>query len=594
MTTEIFDCEVYIDYFLVAFRDVETLEVTTFEQYPDHPLDTKALRKHMGTRRVVSFNGKRFDAPLVALAITGATCAELKAAASDIIQNNLQPWQFEQRHPCRIDPEWDHIDLFDVAPGMASLKIYAGRMHSRKLQDLPIAFDASIGVEDRAKLLDYCVNGDTIATLDLWRTLSAQIELREKMTERYGIDLRSKSDAQIAEAVIKSQVSQLIGKKVERPIIAPGTEFKYRAPDFVRFSHPALRHAFDVVTSVPFVVQRAGGVAMPKEISELKITVGGTTYQMGIGGLHSTESSVAHLAADDTLLIDRDVTSYYPSIILNCGLAPNHLGAAFLRVYRGLVDQRLAAKRAGDKVTADALKITINGTFGKLGSMWSALYSPDLLIRTTITGQLSLLMLIEMLEDYGAAVVSANTDGVVIKCPRPREIAMDAVVSAWETATGFETEETNYRALYSRDVNNYLAIKPDGKVKAKGVYAPPGLQKNPANEICNVAVARFLADGKPIEQTINECEDIRRFVTVRQVNGGCVDQTGEFLGRAARWYYSKFVDGPLRYKTNGYTVARSEGAMPLMMLPEKVPTDLDRDWYVREAHSILADIGWKS
>lgn len=592
MKTEIFDLEVYRDYFLVAFRDVDSLAVTTYEMYDGHPLDIERLRKSMATRRLVSFNGKRFDAPLVAYALTGATCGELKAAANDIIANNLQPWQFTDRHPCKIPEDWDHVDIFDVAPGMASLKIYAGRLHSKKLQDLPIDHDASIASEQREILRDYCVNGDTIATLDLWRKLQPQIALREQMTEQYGVDLRSKSDAQIAEAVIKRQVERILAKKIERPTIPAGTSFHYRPPEFISFASPVLRAALDTVTSTPFVVQAVGSVAMPKVISDLKITLGGSTYQMGIGGLHSTEKCVSHHADDETLLIDRDVASYYPAIILNCGLYPKHLGPAFLRVYRDIVQRRLDAKHAGDKVTADALKITINGTFGKLGSMWSALYSPDLLIQTTVTGQLSLLMLIEMLERGGASVVSANTDGVVIKCPCARQSDMAAAVGIWEMVTGFETEATEYRALYSRDVNNYIAIKPDGAWKAKGAYAPAALQKNPTNEICAEAVRAFLTSGRPIEQTVEQCDDVRKFLTVRQVKGGCVDQQGEYLGRAARWYYSTLVAGPLRYKVNGYTVARSEGAMPCMLLPDSVPTDLDREWYVREAYSILADIGY--
>lgn len=590
--TEIFDIEVYRDYFLVAFRDVDTLAVTTFELYDGHPLDTRALRRHVATRRLVSFNGKRFDAPLLALAITGADCAALKAGANDIINNNLQPWQFEDRHPCKIDPEWDHIDLFDVAPGMASLKIYAGRLHSIKLQDLPIEHDASISPEQREILRDYCVNGDTIATLDLWRKLLPQIQLREQMTEKYGIDLRSKSDAQIAEAVIKSEVGKLLAKKVERPIIPPGTEFRYKEPAFIAFSHPALRAALEVVTSTSFVIQKGGTVVMPKEITELKIKLGGSAYQMGIGGLHSTEKCIAHLADDETLLIDRDVASYYPSIILGCNLYPKHLGPAFLRVYRTLVQRRLDAKHSGDKVTADALKITINGSFGKLGSMWSALYSPDLLIQTTVTGQLALLMLIEMLEAAGVPVVSANTDGVVMACPKHLQPAMDATVGHWEYLTGFDTEDTHYRALYSRDVNNYIAIKPDGSWKAKGVFAAAALQKNPTSEICSEAVRKFLTTGTPIEKTIEQCTDMRKFVTVRNVKGGGVDQAGNFLGRALRWYYSTEVTGPLRYKVNGYTVARSENARPMMMLTETLPADLDRGWYIREAFSILTDVGF--
>ena len=590
MPTAIFDLEVYVDYFLVAFRDVDTLLVTTFEQYEGHPLAVKDLRRVMGTRTVVSFNGKRFDAPLIALALTGADCETLKMAANAIIGRNLQPWQFENAFPCSI-PDWDHIDLFDVAPGMASLKIYAGRLNSIKLQDLPIEHDASVSPEQRDILRDYCVNGDTVATLDLYRKLLPQIELRETMGTQYGMDLRSKSDAQIAEAVIKSEVGKLLAKKVERPLIPQGTEFHYRAPSFIAFKHPALLAALEVVTTVPFIVGNGGSVMMPKEISGLKIKLGGSTYKMGIGGLHSTESCVTHLADDDTLLIDRDVASYYPSIILNCGLYPKHLGPAFLKVYRTLVQRRLDAKHSGDKVTADALKITINGSFGKLGSMWSALYSPDLLIQTTLTGQLALLMLIEMLEDVGAPVVSGNTDGIVIKCPRHLELGMDAAVAVWEDRTQFETEDTHYRALHSRDVNNYVAIKAGGGWKAKGAYAPAGLAKNPTNEICSEAVRSYLEVGTDIEQTIMQCSDVRKFVTVRQVKGGGVDQAGNFLGRALRWYYSTEAEGPLRYKVNGYTVARSECARPLMNLTDTVPADLDRQWYIREAYNILGDVG---
>lgn len=590
--TKIFDLEVYRNYFLAAFRDVDTGAVRTFEMYEGQDLDRKLLRKMMGAFRLVSFNGKRFDAPIVAYALEGATCAELKELADTIINRNLQPWQVAGQFGFDIPEDWDHIDIFDVAPGMASLKIYAGRLHSRKLQDLPIHPDDDITPEQREILRDYCVEGDTVATLDLWNKLQPQIALRESMTAEYGIDLRSKSDAQIAEAVIRSKVSQRLKEKIERPVIAPGTLYQYKAPAWLKFQTDVLRDALELTTSVEFCVSDSGAMQMPKELSTLKIALGSSTYQMGIGGLHSTESCVSHWADADTVIIDRDVASYYPAIILGCRLYPRHLGEAFLHVYREIVDRRLAAKRSGDKVTADSLKITINGSFGKLGSKWSTLYSPDLLIQTTVTGQLALLMLIESLELAGAPVVSANTDGVVIKCPRDRIAAMDECVAQWEKVTGFETEATEYRALYSRDVNNYIAVKPDGSAKMKGVFAPATLQKNPVNEICAESVVRFLKGGPSIEDTIAQCSDIRKFVTVRQVKGGGIDQAGNYLGRAVRWYYSTAESEPLRYKVNGYKIPRSEGARPLMQLPDEVPADLDREWYVTEAYQILTSIGF--
>lgn len=241
------------------------------------------------------------------------------------------------------------------------------------------------------------------------------------------------------------------------------------------------------------------------------------------------------------------------------------------------------------RVETESKKIQINGSFGKFGSPYSKLYSPTLLIQTTVTGQLSLLMLIEQLESEGIPVVSANTDGIVIKCPRDKIALMELIVLEWEVATGFETEATEYLALYSRDVNNYVAIKPDG-FKVKGVYAPAALQKNPTNEIVTKAVIEFLQKGIPVEQTIHGCTDITKFVSVRTVKGGAV-KDGAYLGKAVRWYYALGELGTINYKVNGYTVPRTEGAKPLMDLPEAFPDDVDLDWYIAEAQSILRDIG---
>lgn len=584
--TLIFDIEIYSNYLLVSFLNADTGNVRHLEAFDGKALDTPTLRLILQRYRLVSFNGNNFDMPLIGAALAGAGVAEIKRIANKIILNNMKHWQLD------IDlPECDHIDLIEVAPGMASLKIYGGRLHAPKLQDLPIPPEASIAPEQRALLRQYCEN-DLRTTLALFRKLEPQLALRETMSAEYGIDLRSKSDAQIAEAVIRHEVEKRMGVKLKKqePFRLAGETFKYKAPAFIEFRSAILQGVLRTVTTAEFTIASNGTVQMPKPIAELKIQISTGTYQMGIGGLHSTEKSVAHFADKDHALVDRDVASYYPAIILNCGLKPQHMGEHFTQVYRGIVQRRLAAKHAGDKVTADSLKITINGSFGKFGSPYSALYSPVLLIQTTVTGQLALLMLIEALESEGIEVVSANTDGIVIRCPRAKLALMDYIVWEWEHATGFETEATEYRALYSRDVNNYIAIKPDNSFKLKGVFAPAALQKNPANEICTGAVVKYLIDGTPLEQTIHACQDICKFVTIRTVKGGAV-KDGEYLGKAVRWYYATGETGTINYKLNGYTVARSEGARPLMDLPDTFPADVNYAWYIAEARSLLADIG---
>lgn len=586
--TLIFDTEVYRDYFLLKFMNAETGNERDFEMYTGQPLDRVTIRKILQQYRLVSFNGNNFDLPIIAVALSGADNAGIKRVSDKIIKNNYKHWQLG------IDlPKVDHIDIIEVAPGIASLKIYGGRLHFPKMQDLPIDPDDSITPELRPLMRQYCGN-DCRTTLALFNKLAGQISLREQMSAQYGVDLRSKSDAQIAEAVIRHEVEKMTGRRLpkEDPFRLGGKSFKYKTPGFIQFSSEMMRSTLAVVEAAEFQIGGNGVVTMPKEIGALKIRIGGSVYQMGIGGLHSTEKSTAHRADDDHVLIDRDVASYYPRIILNCGLKPANMGDHFTHVYNSIVERRLAAKHAGDKVTADSLKITINGSFGKFGSPYSILYSPTLLIQTTVTGQLSLLMLIEMLEAEGINVVSANTDGIVIKCRRDKLDLLDFIVWEWEAATGFETEETRYRALYSRDVNNYVAIKPDGSVKLKGVYAPAGLQKNATNAIVSDAVVAFLRDGVHVSNTILDCQDITKFVTIRSVKGGAVWR-GEPLGKAVRWYYSTGVDPEetINYKVNGYKVPRTEGARPCMELPAEFPDDVNHEWYINEAMEVLKEIG---
>ena len=234
----------------------------------------------------------------------------------------------------------------------------------------------------------------------------------------------------------------------------------------------------------------------------------------------------------------------------------------------------------------------MNGSFGKFGSKWSILYSPELLIQVTLTGQLALLMLIEAIELAGIAVVSGNTDGIVIRCPRRQAELLNSVVADWEARTGLNTEETEYRAIYSRDVNNYIALKPDGSFKVKGAFAFDGLHKNPSNMICNDAVLNYLTLNLDVEDTVMACDDVRRFVTIRQVKGGGVTDHGEYLGKAVRWYYSnERPAGCIRYQSNGNLVAGSEGCRPLMTLPLGLPDDIDHTWYIDNAKAMLADIG---
>ena len=341
--TTILDCEVYKDYFLAQFLETSTGKIISFEQFDGQPLDVDRLGRFLRQYRLVTFNGANFDLPVLAVALTGADCARIKQACDAIINRGYKSWQFEQAWGIKI-PRTDHIDLIEVAPGIASLKIYGGRLGCPKMQDLPIPPESSIPPEMHGILREYCAN-DLTTTLALYNKLKPQIDLRESMGKEYDIDLRSKSDAQIAEAVISHEVERIAGWKIERPQVPPGTVYKYRVPSFIYFTSAPLQAKLREILDADFVVLDNGSVAEPEALKGKTVKIGAGVYRLGIGGLHSSETCQAVEADDDHVLVDRDVASYYPAIILRTGLAPKQMGTAFTKVYEKIVAERLAAKK---------------------------------------------------------------------------------------------------------------------------------------------------------------------------------------------------------------------------------------------------------
>ena len=599
--TFLFDIEVYRNFFFAGFKCYNTGYIVTLERSEFTDFNPAMLKWILDSIRLVGFNSLTYDMPILWAALAGYPCDKLKAVSDFIIKGNHRPWQVEREFDFKMGYS-NHIDLFSVAPGSpqsTSLKQYMARLGAPYLQDLPYHHNATLTKDEMEVVKTYNIN-DLDGTGFLLKKLEKPIELRERLGLRYEIDLRSKSDAQIAEAVIAHEIESRQGKVPRSPKIAEGTEITYKPPKWVKFYTPVLQNLLWTLCSIKMIVDENGQVQFPDPYKKIQIHIGQTKYTIGRGGLHSCEQSTAHQADDETMLIDRDVASYYPCIILNQGWYPEHIGPDFLEVYRELYESRIQAKDAKDKVTSDSLKIVINGTFGKTSNKYSCIYAPWLLIHITLTGQLALLMLIEMLEWIGIPVISANTDGVVTRVPNSRYDDYLQVCMDWERITGFETEETRYASLWAENVNSYIAIKTDGEIKAKGPMISPlalkpdsreWMTSNPTGDIVLVAVKKFLRDRMPVEKTIRACKDIRQFLFVRKVKGGAV-KDGVYLGRVVRWYMRQHEYGSINYATSGNTVSDSTGGMPLMEIPQEIPTDIDYDWYIRKADKILNLIGY--
>lgn len=603
----IWDIESYPNYFLLAMRSEQSGKCLVFES------DEKQVNYQPGKLRwvlenflLVDFNGDGYDKWIAQVAarpkgVTARQAWEL----TDRLINQREKGHNILRSLKVKKMAINHIDVISLTPGDnddavggargPSLKMMAGRLESPMMMDLPYPPGVNLTEDQKIITFWYCFN-DISNTELVYKAHKKNIALREKFGAKYKVDLRSKSDAQMAEAIFRVEALRRTGDYPQTPKVVPGFQFKFRIPDYVNFQTENLKWVLSLLQDSVFTVGESGYVSMPDSLKKLKIPIGDGEYTMGIGGLHSNEKRICHIAGERYILRDHDVASYYPKLIIATGLEPPALRGIFRHIYPGLVAERLHAKQIGDKVAADGLKIVVNGSFGKTLDPFSCLYYPQLGIQTTLSGQLSLLMAIERLTLAGLQVINANTDGIVVKCPIEREPEMVAIFKEWEKETGLEMETTDYTMVFSRDVNNYLAFKPNGEVKTKGVFGVGDIKHNPANDICAEAVVAYLTTGRPIEDTVKSCKHFPRFLEVRRVTGGAAkiwdDGSVEFVGKIARWYHSTEVSGPIITAKRGHMVPASTGARPCMRLPDQIPSDLDYNWYIQESYDLLDAIGY--
>lgn len=623
----VYDIESYKNVFLVGMKRLADGKTLIMEQSHRSQIDREHLRSILLKNTMIGFNSMGYDAPVIFKFLETGSPEAAKVATNKIILGGVKYWDAEDAIDVTIpyDFKQRHIDLIEPQPNpFASLKILHARLHGDELRDLPYDPEAILTDEEIDNLRLYLERSDLPATEKLWHAMSEGMELRREIGKMIGQNVMSKSDTQMGLAIIKKRAESILGRRIEKSAVKAGHTFRYKVPGYISFKTPQLQAMLERIRAHNFIVDKDGKVELPSFLSE-PVIVGHTEYAMGIGGLHSTESNRAIRSDEDHVLCDFDVASYYPAIILTLGLYPDAVGKDFLTVYEGIRQDRLKAKKEKNKPVDKAMKIALNGTFGSLGSRYSFVYAPELMIAVTLTGQLALLMLIERAELMGIPAVSGNTDGVVFYVPRskfsgwvkdekgkdtirpaPSELA--DLIEAWERDTGFDMEGTEYKAVYSQSVNSYFAIKADGGHKRKGPLGNPwsedpndrdpraALMKNPQMTILSDAALAKIKDGSPIRKTIIDCKDIRQFVTVIKVTNGATWR-GKYLGKVIRYYWSTKGEEILESKPNPKTgnfkkVAKTEGAAECMTLPAELPNDIDYDRYVAEAEKVLKELGY--
>lgn len=392
-------------------------------------------------------------------------------------------------------------------------------------------FERFIPKEYLNEVADYNDN-DVYIVAELIRMNQEEVLLRYRISEEYKVDVYSASRSTIADKVIVKLYSKFTGlhpkafidtKTIRRKILVSEI-----LSDKIAFSTPELN---DILSGIRSLTLKGEKGEFDREFTFM-----GTSYTIATGGLHSNEIPAVYVENSDSIIVDRDVASYYPNMIRSLKVCQKHLiPKAWFRIADTIVDERLEHKHlAKDKsldvmerdkhaTAAACLKIVANaGIFGKMGSEKSFLCDKKAMYQVTINGQLFLLMLIEKLELAGIHVISANTDGIVTIVPRELEQTADDICHWWEKHLGLELEFTYYTKYVTEGVNSYLTVKRGGSSKFKGRMNPKmfleDLSKGYNSPIVAKCVTEYFINGTPVMETLRNAKSILDFCRTQNVN----------------------------------------------------------------------------
>jgi hypothetical protein len=454
--------------------------------------------------------------------------------------------------------KWKYMicfDSFDILTMLYSNKLRVGlkeiqvTMQYKNVQEFVADWQADLPENQIDSMIDYNIN-DVNSTEELLNRCKKDIDLRIAIEDEYGVRVLSKDGVNIGMKILTQKYLEKTGqtwwdiKDLRSPMsVIPLNSVIL---PFIKYDSPILTRVLNDMKSQIVSPGRKG--------YENKFVFEGLQYSVGVGGIHSVNKPEIIIPKEDEMLIDIDVASLYPSMLIEYEFYPKHLGPEFLEVYKQIKDERIEAKHNGNKVKNETLKLALNGLSGNLQNEHNFCYSPFAVMQIRINGQLLLLMLAEKLTQLGCRIVQANTDGLFVLLKKDVYSKVNNVCREWEQLTKLTLEEERFKAMYQYAINDYFAITEDDKVKEKGMFITTvKLGKGLTPKIVPKAVINFFKNGVSVEETIKGCQDIRDFLMSEKTGKQWhVEYNNKEQQRTNRFYASTNGAYLWKWKPTGY------------------------------------------
>jgi hypothetical protein len=605
----IYDIETYPNVFTMAVEHAEhplrwSFEISPWRNDSSKLIDFFTWLK-MQNARMAGFNNLGFDYPVVHTMIRmgHATAETLYAKAQAIFQSSDTDDRWV--HGVRPDDRFvEQIDLFkihhfDNKARSTSLKALEFNMRLKNVSDLPFPPGTPLDREQTIQLKQYNAH-DVTATKRFYHETRDMIRFREEMCQKYpGKDWLNFNDTKIGKEYFILRLEQAgvscynfgpdgrTPRQTPRPVINLADAIlpwiTFEQPEFNRVLHWLKQQSITETKGV---------------FTDLTATVAGFDFVFGLGGIHGSVENRVVESDDDNVVIDLDVASYYPNLAIANDFYPAHLGKSFAAIYKDLYEQR----KGYAKGTAEnaMLKLALNGVYGDSNNRFSVFYDPLYTMTITLNGQLLLCLLAEQLIKIPQTeLVQINTDGLTIRTPRVYQDHVNTVVKWWEGVTKLQLEAAEYKSMMIADVNSYVAVYQNGKVKRKGRYEYNVAWHQNASALVVPKVAeKVLIEGAPIRQTIEQWPDIMDFMLRVKVPRSSHLLWGEDkVQNTTRYYVAKGgksltkVMPPLKGKTEWRRINVESGwAVQVCNDMDDAVLPVDFDWYVQETEKLCLSL----
>lgn len=627
----IYDTEIYPNYFLLIAKDIDTKEIFRFEISPYVDNRSQLIHFLRSLSVMIGFNNLNFDYPLLDLLLSllnkdfnmvGSKIVKaLKTKADQIIRD--KPFT-PRKKPVIPQIDLFKIHHFDNKSKMTSLKYLEFSMRMHKIQELPFPPNKMLTREEMEQVSDYCINGDVTATEELYLKSIEHIEMREKLSELYGVNFINYNDPKIGETILIKIISERtkrdeLGQTKRESIAIEDVIFPY-----VRFMTPEFDSVYrwmkkkviqetkgvftkidlDTLEDVAKYANMEKKMLVKGKLKTLNVVLDGLQVNFGTGGIHASTEPGLYEKTDDLIIEDIDVESYYPNLGIKNKLFPMHLGEEFCTIYDEIF--HLRRKYAKNTPENKGLKLALNGAYGKSNSVYSKLYDPQYTMSITINGQFLLCMLVEWLKIIpNIKILQMNTDGVTVMYDRKYKERVDFICKRWSEMTQLTLEHAFFDKMIIRDVNNYLAIKSDGTTKRKGAFEHNReLYRNNSMLVVPKAIEQYYLNGiKPEDFIINHTDpfDFMKATKLTASSQLVFRFEGEQhpMQRITRYYVGKIggklikLMPPLKDKTElrEMNIESDHLCVPINTVTVKrskqMRSNLDYNYYINEVYKII-------